>query len=534
MGDVIDAGVLRAWVGLAEEMLGESREEIDRLNVFPVPDGDTGTNLYLTIEAAAEAAGSAHPASGPVELADGIAKGALMGARGNSGVIISQVLRGIADGFADAPADEPLGGSALAAALQRAADSAYAAVAVPREGTILTVARGAADGALAAGSHLPAVADASVAAAREALARTPDLLDVLREAGVVDAGGRGLVIVLDALARAVAGEQRDNRSPRNPVVMPSAHRPTVGYEGPEYEVMYLLDAPDDAGDGLRTQLKAIGDSVVVVGGRGLWNVHVHTDDIGAAIERAVDIGRPHRIRVTRLLEADALRVRGRGAATTRAVVVVAHGPDMADYLEEQGAWVVRARPRGRPSTAELLDAATASHAHDVVFLPSDSDTRPVAEAAAAAARDVGVRASVVPTRSIVQSLAALAVHDPDARFDADVIAMGRAAGAARYGGVTHAARASSTSAGPCKPGDVLGLVDGDIAVVGSTVGEVAQQVIERLMSRRTEIVTAVIGADAGEGEVAELEEWLAQARPDVDVDVLPGGQASWPFILGAE
>ncbi len=533
MVEVMTGATLRNWMEHAVQLLGERREEIDRLNVFPVPDGDTGTNLYLTIEAAAAAVTDAAEA-GVESVSDTIARGALLGARGNSGVIISQIFRGFADGVAEFGGDE-IDGHTLTRALAHAADSAYAAVAIPKEGTVLSVARGAAMGAATSIGDVSAVTAAALQSAREALARTPEQLPVLAEAGVVDAGGRGLVVILDALHRAVEGLTASvGAIHRATVEAPLGHTPTVGYDGPEYEVMYLLDAEDDQVPGLRAELDAIGDSVVVVGGKGLWNIHVHTDDIGPAIERAVDIGRPYRIRVTRLLEADSLRVRGRGEATTRALVVVTHGPGMSAYLTEAGATVVPAPPKGRPSTSELLAGASQTGAQDVVFLPSDRDTRPVAEAAAAAARDLGVRASVVPTNSIVQSLAAVAVHDAGARFDDDVIAMGRAAGAARYGGVTVAARQASTPAGTCQIGDVLGLVDGDIAVIGTELVAAAGAVVDKLMSANCELVTVVVGRDATDAMVDSLVEQITAAHPDVEVDVLPGGQPSWPFILGAE
>ena len=542
MHTYLDADVVQAWAHNSVELLGRERAEIDALNVFPVPDGDTGTNLYLTLEAAAEALDSSSATAGSAdagtdaalcEAVDSFARGALLGARGNSGVITSQLLRGFADAICDAEPGSPRDGHALAAALACASESAYSAVAVPREGTVLSVARGAAEGAALAGSDLAEVAQVALASAREALARTPDQLPVLRDAGVVDAGGQGLVVLLEALYDAVSDTTRSPRKP-GPTVRPTAHTPVPGYTGPEYEVMYLLDAPDDAAATLRSQLNDLGDSVVVVGGRGLWNVHVHADDVGAAVERGVEAGSPHRIRVTRLLEADSLRSQGRGEMHERALVVVAHGDPMAEYLEAAGATIVRARPRGRPSTSELLDGARRAASHDIVFLPSDSDTLPVAEAAASAARDLGLRASVVPTRSVVQSLAAVAVHDPDARFDDDVIAMGRAAGATRYGAVTVAAREAITSAGTCHPGDVLGLVDGDIAVIGADVAEVAGSVADRLIGGRTELLTIVSGKDATPALIDSLRASASADRPYLEVEVIDGGQESWPLILGAE
>lgn len=530
MDDTITT-TMRAWMELAVDLLGQQRDEIDRLNVFPVPDGDTGTNLFLTMEAAATALQAAIT-DDSAECAQVMAQGALLGARGNSGVITSQILRGFADAVIDADGHTP--SEIVANGLSLAAEEAYRAVAIPREGTILSVIKAA---AIAADPHrsspLLRVVQEATTAAEEALARTPEQLPALREAGVVDAGGRGLVVLLDALRRAIAGENPPmSRIPQ--VVPPPVHQPLAGYEGPEYEVMYLLEAEDESIAQFREQLNSLGDSVVVVGGRGLWNVHVHTDDVGAAIERAVEIGRPYRIRVTRLLAADSLRSQGRGSTGARAVVVVGHGDEMVDFLHESGAVPVRAPDRGRPSTAEILRAIEEAHTDEVIVLPSDRDTTPVAEAAAAAARDSGVRVSVVPSRSVVQSLAALAVHDPQARLDDDLVAMGRAAGATRYAGVTTAARRGTTTAGVCEIGDIIGLVDGDIVEIGQSVPEVCLKITARLLASGAELLTIVAGQDADPATDAAIEDAATAERPYVEVELIRGGQAHWPYIFGAE
>jgi uncharacterized protein len=530
MDDTITT-TMRAWMELAVDLLGQQRDEIDRLNVFPVPDGDTGTNLYLTMEAAAAALQSA-ATTDAAECAQVMAQGALLGARGNSGVITSQILRGFADAVIDAQGQTP--SEIVANGLSLAAAEAYRAVAVPREGTILSVIKAAAS---AADPHrespLLDVVREAMLAAEEALARTPEQLPALREAGVVDAGGRGLVVLLDALRRAITGENPPmSRIPQ--LVPPPVHQPLAGYDGPEYEVMYLLAADDERVPEFRQVLNTLGDSVVVVGGRGLWNVHVHTDDVGAAIERAVEIGRPYRIRVTRLLAADSLRTQGRGVRGERGIVVVGHGDSMVEFLRESGAVPVRAPDRGRPSTAELLAAIESAQADEVIVLPSDRDTAPVAEAAAAAARDSGVRVSVVPSRSVVQSLAALAVHDPQARLDDDLVAMGRAAGATRYAGVTVAARRGTTTAGICEVGDIIGLVDGDIVEIGESVAQVCHRVVERLLASGAELLTVVTGDSADPAITEAVERHALQVRPYAEVDVIDGGQAHWPYIFGAE
>lgn len=537
---VLSAAVVRDWAHHARVGLAAARERIDALNVFPVPDGDTGTNLLLTVESATtsvdecEAAGRASTA----EAARALATGALLGARGNSGVILSQVLRGSAEVLAEVGG--ALDGQGIHRLLARGADLAYEAVAHPVEGTILTVIREAAEAtAVQCGTALEAM-DVAVAAAEDALARTPTMLEALRRAGVVDAGGQGLVIVLAALRAALTGAPVPP-SGTDPLgaspgcaAAPGEPGPGPEYSGPQFEVMYLLDAEDSAIPGLREVLDALGDSLVVVGGDGLWNVHVHVDDAGAAVEAALAAGRPHRIRITHL--ASALPHGGAGSPDThtRRLVAVAHGPGTRSVLEEAGVVVHTAQARVRPSTAELLAAVQQAHASEVVLLPSDSDTNAVAEIAAEEARAQGVRAVVIPTRSIVQTLAAAAVHDPDVAFEEDVIAMTRAAGATRYGAVTVASRAALTTAGPCEAGDVLGLVDGDIVVVRGDVQEAVREILVGMLAIGGDLVTVVFGADETGAHRQELVTWIERSFPLVDVVAVDGGQPLWPVIVGVE
>jgi len=532
--DRLDGGGIHRWVELAFEGLGRHREEIDALNVFPVPDGDTGTNLFLTFEAALGTLAQSSEPSGLRATLASAAHGLLLGARGNSGIIMSEFMRGFSEQFGSldstAGADEHT--RVFTAALARAADSAYAAVADPKEGTILSVARAASDAAalLPGGSTLQQQVTAIADAAAVALAHTPLQLEVLARAGVVDAGGRGLVVVLEALVEAVTGVRRDPGPTALPVPW-DVHELDEG--GGAYEVMYLLDAGDDEAARLRVGLAERGDSVVVVGGSGLWNIHVHTDDVGAAIEAGMTAGRPYRIRVTDLRQ-DAADRRSSSRILGRAVVAVAHGAGTAALLDASGATVVRATANIAPSTAEILEAIHRAGRPEIVVLPSDSDIRPVAEAAAEKARADGVRVSVVPTRSIVQTLAAMAVHDATARFDDDVVAMTGAAGATRYGGVSVASREAMTTAGACHVGDVLGIVAGDIVEIGDSVEEVALRVVGRLLSSGGEMVTVVSGVDADDAVTSMIGRRVRRTHPGVEVVVHEGGQPLWPLILGVE
>jgi DAK2 domain fusion protein YloV len=515
---------LRGWLLEARDSLDRSKDVIDSLNVFPVPDGDTGTNLLLTLEAAcAEVETCADPEMAPV--AEAAARGALLGARGNSGVIVSQILRGVGRALSESTS---IDGGAIARALRLGADQAYRAVARPVEGTILTVIRAAAEAAERAvesgTAEVSQVLDAARAAAMEALERTPQMLDVLRRAGVVDAGGQGLVVILDAWARVANVDGGD------PVVVEGASidvRPgSVSAE--DYEVMFLLDAERESADQLREELDRLGTSVVVVGDEDLWNVHVHTEDAGAAIEAGLRVGRPYRIRVTHLGSQEHETVSARG------VVVVTHGAQIEHLVRDAGGVPVSAKPREAPATRTLVEAIEEARASAVILLPSDSDCIGVAGLAAELAREMGYRVVVIPTRSIVQSLAALAVHDPTSSFDDDVVTMTRAAGATRYAAVTTAVRDALTIAGPCRTGDILGVVGGEIAHVGSDLVAVCQAMMDELIAVDGSLVTLVTGSDARTADIEFLTAWLGRAHPTIEVVVYTGGQPLWPFIIGVE
>jgi DAK2 domain fusion protein YloV len=566
--ETLDAAAVRRWCGGGLAALRAHQHEIDELNVYPVPDGDTGTNLVLTLTSAQEALDAPEPAGSPGHplgwAMRRMARGALLGARGNSGVIVSQILRGMADTFAAAVA---VRGAELARALRTATDAAYAAVARPVEGTVLSVVAAAADGAGRIGSDdLTAVARAAARAAAEALARTPQQLPVLAAAGVVDAGGRGLCLLLDALVEALNGTgpgdtRADGGGPREastarPIEAPrgdlAAEPPgDVVAEPPGdfgYEVQYLLDAPSAAVDALRATLDRLGDSLVVVGtGEGdppTWNVHVHVDDIGAAIEAGVVAGRPHQISVTRLEDrihphaehqAPAARPDRRAGdhparAGARAAVVVAAGDGLAALFAAEGAIVVD----HNPSTAEMLAAVESAAAGHVVLLPNDADTHAVAASAAREAAATGVRVSVVPTRSPVQALAALAVRDPERDFADDVIAMAEAAGACRYGEVCTASREALTVAGRCRPGDLLGLVDGEVHIIGADLAGVSRRLLDRMLGGGGELVTLVLGADVPDELDETLRAHLTQTWPFVEVQSYTGGQPRYHLLVGVE
>jgi DAK2 domain fusion protein YloV len=560
--DSLDAGAVRRWCAAGLAALRRHQVEIDALNVYPVPDGDTGTNLVLTISSAWQAlvaepetlaADPTGATASETEIArlgrvlHCMARGALLGARGNSGVIVSQILRGTAEALAAAPAAR---GRALASALTAAARAGYAAVAEPVEGTVLSVATGAALAATAADTDdLATVARAAAQGAAVALALTPQQLPVLARAGVVDAGGRGLVVLLDALVEVVTGHAPATaplaRIARDPALLAVSRE--AGSTEYGYEVQYLLDATPAAVEELKATLAGLGDSLVVVGsglsghtGDQTWNVHVHVNDVGAAIEAGVGAGRPFRISVTRFADQisstkDQSQVPvPAGTPGARAVVVIAAGAGLAAVFEAEGATVVDGGPTHNPSTAEVLAAIRATGSDRVVLLPNDSNAQAVSKVAADEARAEGIRVGVVPTRSPVQALAAIAVRDPARRFHDEVIAMAEAAGACRYASVTVAVRPALTMAGRCEAGDVLALIEGEVTLIGSDVREVGIILLDRMLAGGGELVTLVVGAQAPAELGERLAEHVAAQWPFAEIQVYAGGQPHYPLLVGVE
>jgi DAK2 domain fusion protein YloV len=539
--EALDEAAVGRWSGAVVDALSRARARLDELNVFPVPDGDTGTNLLLTAEAGHAAL--TQQADGAAESPWSVlARGAVLGARGNSGAILAQLLRGLADALAGTPAVD---GRALAAALSGASRTAYTAVADPEEGTFLTVARAGAEAAVAAvdggRTALADVVRAAADGALSALQATPGQLAVLRDAGVVDAGGAGWCVVLDALVGTVTGaepvrapisggsRQRGRTAPAAVV-----HQPL---DGPGSEVQFLLaDSTEDAVARLQARLGELGNCLVVVGvdtpGGREWNVHVHVSDIGAAVEAAVEAGRPHRISVTPLAP-----VRPPApSAGVRAVVAVAGSAGLADLFTVEGVTVLTA-PVSEVDEDALLTAVLGCSAEQVVVLPNAPELIAVAARAADRAREAGRDTVVVPTRSAVQGLAALAVADPARRLGDDVVTMTEAAAATRWAEVTVATEEALTSAGRCRAGDVLGAAEGDVVVLGSDLTAVGRELLDRLLSAGGELATVVVGADRN-GELAALGDavcaHLAVVHPTVEVIRYAGGSGAVPLLIGVE
>ncbi len=547
----LDGAAVRRWAATCCDALAAHRDEIDSLNVFPVADQDTGSNLLATMRAGLDAVLRDHSADGSVPPGSAVAvlaHGALMGARGNSGVILSQVLRGLAEPLIGPELDgRAWDGAALRKGLRRADELATAAVAEPVSGTVLTVLHAAARAAAAVRSdELSAVASAATAAAVGALADTPRQLAALAIAGVVDAGGRGLTLLLEALL-AVVNERPGVRSTVAAGLQPRlAQALYVAREGGcveyEYEVMYLLDGADESNVAtLRVELANLGDCVAVAGsgrfgaGRGatLWNVHVHvhSSDVGAVIEAGVRAGRPHRITVLRFADQNPAdhTAAGNRFVIDHAVLAMVSGSGVAELFRGEGVTTTPADG----GLDELLMALAGTRARHVTVL-AEPTVATRAEAAAAAVRDTGQDVVVVPTGSPVQALAAIAVHDSARRPADDLVAMTEAAAATRRGELTVAREEVLTWAGRCQPGDTLGMVGDEVVLIHRDPLAAARDLVERMLSMGGELVTVLLGQDAPDGVGDTLIEHLRRAHPEVDVVVYAGSVPQRVLLVGVE
>ncbi|HEX3395045.1 MAG TPA: DAK2 domain-containing protein [Acidimicrobiales bacterium] len=532
---------LRAVIVGYGQALGAHREALNRLNVYPVPDGDTGTNMALTLESVVAELPPSTPDTDMAAVCRAVAHGSLMGARGNSGVILSQVLRGLTDGLAGV---ETVDGATFAAALAGSSDAAYRAVMHPVEGTILTVIREASAAAVAhRDGTLIDVLDASAAAARAALQRTPELLAVLAQAGVVDAGGAGLVLLFEVFLQVVDGRPVSEPPALDSAAAsaPSSTTTARGGDGdsnpstagPRYEVMFLLEAPDDALDDFKACWDELGDSIVVVGGDGTWNCHVHTDEIGAAVEAGIRVGRPHRIEVTDLLDqVSNLSCAEPPDPVATGVVAVAAGEGIGRILASLGvSRVVSGGQSMNPSTAQILAAVDAVEAKEVIVLPNNKNVVAVAEQAAAVASKP-VR--VIPTTSVLVGFAALLAYDADTDAETNMAAMAAAADRVTTAEVTQAVRDATTPAGPVRAGDWLGVTSAGIVTVAAEAGEAACALLDGLVDGDHELVTVVEGQLSPPGGTRQVTQWLAEHHPGLAVEVHDGGQPLTAWLLSLE
>ncbi|OBI83927.1 DAK2 domain-containing protein [Mycobacterium sp. E740] len=541
---LLDASALRQWARAAVSELIAHADEINRLNVFPVADADTGTNMLFTMRSAEAQADALPAAAGAAEVAAALARGALHGARGNSGVILSQILRALAEVTAEAAADgrgEDLAvdGTLFAAALRHAVVLVVRSMGQAVPGTIVTVLQDAAETAehvVADGADLRAVVSAAADAAARSLGETTGQLDVLARAGVVDAGGRGLLVLLDAVSATLTGH-----APRRALYVPAPAR--VDAEAaragvaPQFEVMYLLSECDPGDvETLRNALDRLGDSVAIAAssdGAGQYSVHVHADDAGAAVEAALAVGIPSRIQVTALTGTDGARPAGAGPRG-RVVLAVVDGQGAEELFAAEGAHVLRLDDATPVSAKQLLHALVDADAGQAMILPNGYVAAEELVAACTAAIGWGIDAVPVPAASMVQGLAALAVHDTRRQAVDDGYTMARAAAGARHGSVRLATAEALTWAGMCKPGDGLGISGDEVLIVGDGVVAAGAGLIDLLLAVGGELVTVLTGAGVDDGVAAALLDHVRQQHLGAELVTYHTGHRGDALLIGVE
>jgi len=536
-----DLDIVQRVVGAALASLEASRSRIDDLNVYPVPDGDTGTNLTLTMRAVATAVDESQ-ASDRRSLARDVARGALMGARGNSGVIFSQIVRGAADVLAETldGVDPPT----CARALRGATDAAYRAVRRPVEGTMLSVIRELAEEAEARStsngtSPLGELLIELVRRGEAAVARTPEQLAVLREAGVVDAGGAGLLELVRGVAAAISGEPIPEAPPSlESVGVEAIHQELSPYR---YCTVFLVEGEGLDRERLEDQLERLGDSLLVVGDETALKVHVHTDDPGAALSLGTAVGTIDGIEIANMHEQTQQREQRLLAAVPEApterahtgVVAVVAGDGNRRLFENAAATgpirIVEGGQTMNPSTADLLAAVAELDADEAILLPNNSN---VILAAEQAAQHSDKQVEVVPSGSIPAGLAALLAFDGSLGAADNAAEMREVVGAVATGEVTIASRDVEWNGVAIRKGEWLGLADGDPVAGGTSFDDVATAVVERLLAEPRDVLTLLTGAD---GQPLDgLIERIAAAHPSLEVDVQEGGQPHYPLLLSAE
>ncbi len=553
------ANTIRTCFPVAAAAVADKAEDINKLNVFPVPDGDTGTNMSLTLASVVKEV-TALPADADMEaVAGAITHGSLMGARGNSGVITSQILRGLAEGFKDV--DGNVTSADVAAAFRRAVKVAFQAVRKPVEGTILTVLRDISTKADACEKKklpLEETLDALVVEAYQSVARTPDLLPVLKENGVVDSGAYGFSIFVEAFVEAALGRSGDASSIASTFETSTDAKGEVAdrvrieanddWEGSEYrycnEFLFKAEKPFDEDEAL-AHLATLGDCELVVGSYPDFKVHVHSNEPNRVLEYMLQFGQVYEVFIhnmdmesherTAKIHADEEAAAPAAPAKPLGFVAVAAGSGEAEILESLGVDVVVSGGQTmNPSTADVLDAISRVNAESVIVLPNNSNIRMAAEAAASACTDKKV--AVVPTRTVPQAFSALFAVMPDSTLDEVVEGMLEAISCVRDGEVTRAVRDSAASDGtPIHDGDVMGIISDSIDVVGSDIAEVTLECVRRMQEEEEgDSMVILAGSDMPDDEFERIVESIEEAYPDLEIDPHRGEQPLYPIIFAIE
>lgn len=551
----ITTSLFQEMVQAGATRLNKQAEYVNSLNVFPVPDGDTGTNMGMTIENGAKEV-SDRSASTVGEAAGIFAKGLLMGARGNSGVITSQLFRGFSQSVKD---KDELDGAALAAAFQSGVEVAYKAVMKPVEGTILTVSRGAAIGAkkkAESTNDAVEVMRAALEGAKTALAKTPDMLPVLKEVGVVDSGGQGLVFIYEGFLSALTGEYSASEdfvaTPANMSEMINAehHKSVAGHVATEdikfgycTEIMVALKqgptyVKDFDYDEFRNYLNNLGDSLLVVNDDEIVKVHVHTEDPGLVMQEGLKYGSLVKVKVDNMRNQHDAQVEKEKQAVKPveekeyAIIAIAAGDGLADIFKAQGVdYIISGGQTMNPSTEDFVKAVEGLNARNIIILPNNKN---ILMAAQSAAEVIDQPAAVVETKTIPQGLTSLLAFDESKSIEENYERMSAALADVVSGSVTTAVRDTTIDGLEIHENDNLGMVDGKIVVSNPDMMETLEETFAHMLDEDSEIVTIYVGEEGSEEVANELAQSLAEKYEDVEVEIHQGGQPVYPYLFSVE
>jgi len=551
----ITTSLFQEMVQAASTRLGNQAEYVNSLNVFPVPDGDTGTNMGMTIENGAKEVAN-KPASTVGEVGQILSKGLLMGARGNSGVITSQLFRGFGQAIKD---KEELTGKDLAHAFQSGVEVAYKAVMKPVEGTILTVSRGAATAALKKAEETDDAVEvmrAALEGAKGALAKTPEMLPVLKEVGVVDSGGQGLVFIYEGFLSALTGEYIASEDFKaTPAVMTeminAEHHKSVaehvatedikyGYcteimvalkQGPTYVKEFNYDE-------FQGFLGGLGDSLILVNDDEIAKVHVHTEDPGLVLQEGLKYGALKKVKVDNMRnQHDAVLEKDQAAAASQevkdfAIVAVCAGDGLADIFKSQGVdYVISGGQTMNPSTEDILKAIDAVNAKNVIILPNNKNIFMAAQSAAEVSE---VPAAVVETRTVPQGFTSLLAFNPTQSLEENVEAMTASLSDVVSGSVTLAVRDTSIDGLEIHQDDNLGMVDGKIVVSNPVMTTTLKETFAKMIDEDSEIITIYVGEDGSQELAEEMADYLESTYEDVEVEIHEGKQPVYPYLMSVE
>lgn len=546
----IDGNLLKTMLESAALMLEENKEEVNSLNVFPVPDGDTGTNMLLTIKSALKQ-GLLVEENNASKVALAASQGSLMGARGNSGVILSQLFRGLASGIGD---NTEIDSRIMAEALKKAADTAYKAVMKPTEGTILTVARECGEKAMEIYQNYEDLADLMeevIKHGNDILKKTPDMLPVLKQAGVVDAGGKGLLYIFSGALKALRGETVITTTKAILEAPPKEAPKRREYIETDdikfgYCTEFMINTENGDPEAFRDELSVFGDSLLVVGGEGLIKVHVHTNNPGQVLEKALKLGELSDIKIDNMryqheevllkdelnLNRDTLKVHQTVEKKKYSVVAISIGEGIDRLFKDLNVDVlVSGGQTMNPSTEDIISAIDKTKGDNVIILPNNSNII----LAAQQAKNLSDRSVIViPTKTIPQGIAALLAMDPEKDPDYNEITMSEAIRNIITGQVTFAVRDTEFNGTEISKGDIIGLSDKDILSAGSDINDVSKELIDKLMNVDMSIITLMYGDDISVETANALAEVLAESYPDIDIEVIHGGQPLYYYIFAIE